>query len=217
METPSTHKSESNRHLPRHRRYAKPIARPRPHANANHVHRHADPADTAVDALQLDPLLTPTELQIDLAASQPKAAALLRPTIVGLLNMAEFTHNVRCAVPIDEPIFQPSPAETIFDSFEPLADYSATLRMRNNDAVARRIKLLQPDSSAFAIEVPAQLRAAGGKVAPGMEVTFRVRFAPRAAQDYECDLMCVTEREKFVVPLRARGLRAWRMTALIHP
>ncbi|KAJ1622759.1 hypothetical protein T492DRAFT_884726, partial [Pavlovales sp. CCMP2436] len=41
-----------------------------------------------------------------------------------------------------------------------------------------------------------------------MEVVFFVSFAPRDPVDYACDLLCVTEREKFVIPMRARGPRA---------
>ncbi len=45
------------------------------------------------------------------------------------------------------------------------------------------------------------------KVAPGMEVSFVVRFTPDSMKDYQCDLVCMTEREKFAIPLRAIGSR----------
>ena len=45
------------------------------------------------------------------------------------------------------------------------------------------------------------------KAAPGMEVAFVVKFTPDSMKDYQCDLVCMTEREKFVVPLRAIGSR----------
>jgi len=46
------------------------------------------------------------------------------------------------------------------------------------------------------------------KVAPGMEITYIVKFFPEAKSDYAYDLMVITEREKFIVPIRAMGCRA---------
>ena len=45
----------------------------------------------------------------------------------------------------------------------------------------------------------------GSKVAPGMEVAFRVVFAPLDREDYAIDLIVATERERFVVPVRCVG------------
>jgi len=172
------------RTLPAHLRYAKPPP-----------------------SLMAEELPLPSQLAAELKGIAQRHAALTRPRVVGLFNMADFTHHTDSVVPLDQPLFQPSPPEVVFDAFEPLQHYTTMLTFRNNDNVARRLKVLSPDSSAFTIEQPKQLRAAGGKVAPGMEVQFRVHFAPRASQDYSCDLACVTEREKFLVSLRARGPR----------
>lgn len=43
------------------------------------------------------------------------------------------------------------------------------------------------------------------KIAAGIEVCYTLRFKPDQAQDYEVDLVCCTEREKFLVPVRAIG------------
>jgi len=149
----------------------------------------------------------PSKLAAELKGIAHRHAALTRPRVVALFNMSDFTHHTDSVVPLEEPMFQPSPPEVVFDEFEPLQQYSTILTFRNNDNVARRLKVLAPDSTAFTIEPPKQLKVTGGKVAPGMEVQFRVHFAPRASQDYACDLACVTEREKFLVSLRARGPR----------
>lgn len=50
--------------------------------------------------------------------------------------------------------------------------------------------------------------SAGSKIAPGLEVTFLVKFSPEAKIDYNYDLIMETEREKFVVPIIAIGKRA---------
>lgn len=41
-----------------------------------------------------------------------------------------------------------------------------------------------------------------------MEISYIVKFAPEAKSDYAFDLMVLTEREKFIVPIRAIGCRA---------
>lgn len=48
----------------------------------------------------------------------------------------------------------------------------------------------------------------GNKVAPGMEISFIIRFSPEAKIDYNYDLTIVSEREKFIVPIVAIGKRA---------
>ena len=151
---------------------------------------------------------TPSLLMAELKGTVRQPVALKRPEMIEILNMSEYTHNTDSIVPLDEPLFQPSPPEVVFESFEPLAKYTAVLHMRNNDTVQRRIKILAPDSSVFTVEPPKALKGAGGgKVAPGMEVIFKVHFSPRANTDYHCQLMCVTEREKFAVGVSARGPR----------
>jgi hypothetical protein len=77
--------------------------------------------------------------------------------------------------------------------------------------VARRLKLEPIDSPFFKLSVPLNKRGlpvTDSRVAPGMEVFFTVTFTSRERlRDYNYDLVCVTEREKFIVPLRARGVR----------
>ena len=161
---------------------------------------------------------TPSLLAAELKGEARLPAALRRPRIVGLLNMSQYTHNVTSVVPLEEPLFQPSPPEVVFDTFEPLREYTTLLRFRNNDNVNRRIKILAPDSSAFTVEPPkALLSAGGGKVAPGMECTFKVHFAPKDAKDYYCELVCLTEREKFLVSVSVRARARNHISAHFSP
>ncbi|CAM9191035.1 unnamed protein product, partial [Phaeothamnion confervicola] len=64
----------------------------------------------------------------------------------------------------------------------------------------------------FSVSGPRAPRRLGdlkqSKVAPGMEVSFEITFSPQEIRDYSADLLVITEREKFVVPLRALGPRA---------
>ena len=44
-----------------------------------------------------------------------------------------------------------------------------------------------------------------------MEVQYVVKFSPEERVDYVHELICVTEREKFIVPIRAIGARGRRV------
>ena len=118
---------------------------------------------------------------------------------------------MRSAVDIEQPLFQPFPAEVKYKDYAPFGVYEQTLFFRNNDHVARRIKVLPPQSPFFEVVGPrtaAQTELKQGKVAAGMEVCFVVKFRPQEVKEYRVDLVCCTEREKFVVPVRALGPRA---------
>ncbi|CAJ1447961.1 unnamed protein product [Effrenium voratum] len=133
----------------------------------------------------------------------------MTPRIVAFQNMGDFTHQVDSVVPVDEPLFQATPPEIRFSDFECLQSLDATLHLRNQDNVARRVKVLQPDSTFFKV-LPGKGRKANGegdnKVAPGMEVSYIVRFTPdQQVEDYSYDLVVVTERERFIVTIRATG------------
>lgn len=77
---------------------------------------------------------------------------------------------------------------------------------------------MAPDSKLFSIAPCKQTKSKGAgaadldvmssRVAPGMEVSYFVRFSPEAKIDYAYDLTVVTERERFVVPIRAIGCRS---------
>lgn len=112
--------------------------------------------------------------------------------------------NPPTTVNLDDPLFQPFPPEIVFKGYTPYENYEMTLTMRNNDRVARTITVLPPNSTIFSI-IPKS--PADKKIAAGMETTFQVRFSPDADRDFQYDLVCVTEREKFMVPIRTIGSR----------
>ena len=57
--------------------------------------------------------------------------------IVDLVNMRDFTNQLQSIVSIDEPLFEPSPREIVFDHFEPFETYTLELTLRNKDNVCR--------------------------------------------------------------------------------
>ena len=94
--------------------------------------------------------------------------------------------------------------------------------------MARSVKIIPPDSKLFqvfrckknsetiskkggtdsAFKQPKDVDNMSSRVAPGMEISYIIKFSPEAKIDYSYDLMIVTEREKFEVPIRAVGCRA---------
>ena len=137
------------------------------------------------------------------------------PQIIELLDISANSCQADTSVSVDEPLFQPLPCEVVFTDFAPFESHTQTLYMRNNDRFNRNIRIVAPSSAAFTVTGPHPVkksrRAKGqlcdGKVAPGMEVCFIVHFTSRECRDYCCDLVCVTDREKFIVPVTAVGPR----------
>jgi hypothetical protein len=138
-----------------------------------------------------------------------------KPQITAFLDIAQFSNHAESKVPVDQTLFSVHPPVVTFKDFEGLQTYEATVTLRNQDHVARRLKVHPPDSPFFEL-APGRRSAgankrsqagsgSGDKVAPGMEVTYVIRFKPDARIDYSYDLVFITEREKFSVPIRASG------------
>ncbi|XP_073515931.1 hydrocephalus-inducing protein homolog isoform X2 [Phyllobates terribilis] len=127
------------------------------------------------------------------------------PRIIQMLDMSETTHQKFSSVDLEQALFQPFPSEIIFQNYIPCETYEVPLVLRNSDKVPRLVKVTQESSPYFQIVSPNDVCH---KVAPGMPSTFHVLFTPEENKDYVHELICITERERFVVPVRAIGARA---------
>lgn len=58
---------------------------------------------------------------------------------------------------------------------------------------------------ATGFSVPSDIDNMSCKVAPGMLISYIIWFSPETKSDFSYDLTVVTEREKFIVPIRAVG------------
>ena len=76
----------------------------------------------------------------------------------------------------------------------------------------RRVTVEPPDHPAFKV-IPMKLPSTTGRVAPGMDVAYRVVFSPDKKEDYHCNLICKTEREQFVIPVHCLGARGTDLLA----
>lgn len=153
--------------------------------------------------------MTPSKFLFDMQMNTEQKLAnthIMRiPKKIELLDMADTSLQKFSQVNIDEPMFQPFPSEIYFQNFEPYEVYEVPLILRNNDKVPRLVKVTQADSPYFEIISPHDV---GHKVGPGLPTTFKLQFRPEEKKDYNHELVCITEREKFIVPVRAIGARA---------
>ncbi|XP_027261798.1 hydrocephalus-inducing protein homolog isoform X2 [Cricetulus griseus] len=158
---------------------------------------------------EVNRMLTPSEFlkEMSLTTEQKLASTriICRPQIIELLDMGETTHQKYSGVDLDQALFQPFPSEIIFQNYSPCEVYEVPLVLRNNDKIPRMVKVVEESSPYFKIISPKDI---GHKVAPGVPSIFRILFTPEENKDYAHMLTCITEREKFIVPVKARGARA---------
>jgi hydrocephalus-inducing protein len=139
------------------------------------------------------------------AATQRKPSSPTKaPRIIEFMDISELSNHKTALLDVDTPLFRPTPSEVLFQRFGAAEAQSVAIALRNVDSVPRRLKLLQSESPYFEIVAPEN---AGAKVAPGMELTYKVVFQPNGVRDYADEIVCLTEREKFVIPIRAVGSR----------
>lgn len=55
--------------------------------------------------------------------------------IIAHLNMAEYTHYVQTRVPIDRPLFEPTPKRIELVEYEPFGSYDIIINLQNQDYV----------------------------------------------------------------------------------
>ena len=179
-------------------------------ARLYHRYERASPETSDVRAR-----LSPSEALAAARGTDGAAAPRPVPQIIELLDISAISCQTETSVSVGEPLFQPLPCEVVFADFAPFSAHTQTLYMRNNDRFNRNIRVVAPVSDAFRVTGPHPVKRSrrlkgeicDGKVAPGMEVCFVVHFKSRECRDYCCDLVCVTDREKFIVPVTAVGPR----------
>ncbi|XP_077746033.1 hydrocephalus-inducing protein homolog isoform X4 [Canis aureus] len=158
---------------------------------------------------EVNRMLTPSEFLKEMSLTTEQRLAntrlMCRPQIIELLDMGETTHQKFSGIDLDQALFQPFPSEIVFQNYTPCEVYEVPLVLRNNDKIPRMVKVVEESSPYFRVVSPKDI---GHKVAPGVPAIFRILFTPEENKDYAHVLTCITEREKFIVPIKARGARA---------
>ncbi|KAF4028176.1 ASH domain-containing protein [Phytophthora infestans] len=154
--------------------------------------------------------LKPSEILTAFSTAKAHASKHATSRVIELVNAEDHTLHVSSTVPLHQPLFVAMPAEVWIDEYTPFEPLSIKLRFRNCDTVVRRLMIESPRSPIFRVwpweaRNSKPDRVENGKVAAGMEIAFVLEFFPQEVTDYSLDLVCCTERERFLLPIRVRG------------
>ncbi|XP_064242899.1 hydrocephalus-inducing protein homolog isoform X1 [Passer domesticus] len=153
--------------------------------------------------------LTPSAFQQEVSLSTKqrlaKAKKLSLPQIVQPQDKHESSHHKFLAAEPEQSSFQPCPPEVVFQNYTPGEVYEVPVVLRNRDKVPHLVKVTLESSPYFQLVGPNDVCC---KVPPGLYAIVRVLFTPGQNKDYFHKLLCTTEREEFIVPIRAIGPRA---------
>ncbi|XP_075290236.1 hydrocephalus-inducing protein homolog isoform X2 [Opisthocomus hoazin] len=167
--------------------------------------RNAKLAREAEEPVTLTPSAFLKERSLTTKQRLASTREMRRPQIIQPLDMSEASHQKFSVVDLEQSSFQPFPSEVVIQNYVPHEVYEVPLILRNKDKVPRLVKVVLESSPYF------KLISHSGvcrKVAPGMSSSFRILFTPEENKDYFHQVTCITEREKFLVPIRAIGARA---------
>ncbi|XP_039554354.1 hydrocephalus-inducing protein-like, partial [Passer montanus] len=134
-----------------------------------------------------------------------KAKKLSLPQIVQPQDKHESSHHKFLAAEPEQSSFQPCPPEVVFQNYSPGEVYEVPVVLRNRDKVPHFVKVTLESSPYFQLVGPNDVCC---KVPPGLYAIVRILFTPGQNKDYFHKLLCTTEREEFIVPIRAIGPRA---------
>ncbi|KAL9822953.1 hydrocephalus-inducing protein-like [Geothlypis trichas] len=109
------------------------------------------------------------------------------------------------SVPPKQNLVQISPPEVVFQHFDPHGVSEMALSLTNVGKVPQEVKVSMESSPYFQLSCSSDVSRL---VPPGASAPVRIRFTPGENKDYSHELVCVTENERIVVPIRAIGARA---------
>ncbi|XP_066196391.1 hydrocephalus-inducing protein homolog, partial [Sylvia atricapilla] len=153
--------------------------------------------------------LTPSafreEMSLTTKQRLARAKKLTLPPIVQPQAKHETSHHKSVAADPEQSSFQPCPPEVVFQNYTPGEVCEMPVLLRNRDKVPHLVKVTLESSPYFELVGP---KDACRKVPPGLSSTVHVLFTPAENKDYFHKLVCISEREEFIVPIRAIGARA---------
>ncbi|XP_058702211.1 hydrocephalus-inducing protein homolog [Poecile atricapillus] len=153
--------------------------------------------------------LTPSAFQKEMSLTTKQRLAIAKklslPQIVQPEDKHETSHQKFLAADPEQSSFQPCPPEVVFQNYTPGEVCEVPLVLRNMDKVPHVLKVTLESSPYFQLVGP---NDACRKVPPGLSMTVRILFTPEQNKDYFHQVTCITEREEFIVPIRAIGARA---------
>ncbi|XP_064262842.1 hydrocephalus-inducing protein-like isoform X1 [Passer domesticus] len=152
--------------------------------------------------------LLPSKFQQDKFANTKKKEAStggrILPRIGPWIDLSKTGPKLPSAPP-KQNLLQISPPEVIFQNFNTHDVSEMTVSLMNVDKFPHVVKVSMERSPYFQVMGS---NDAYRLLVPAVSVPVRIRFSPGENKDYSHQLLCVTERERIVVPIRAIAARA---------
>ncbi|XP_053809144.1 hydrocephalus-inducing protein homolog [Vidua chalybeata] len=126
------------------------------------------------------------------------------PRISPFLDMSETRPKLPPVAP-KQSLFRVSPPEMVFQNFVAHEVSEMALSFMNKDKISRMVKVCMESSPYFELACPSDVYHI---VPPGASARVRIRFTPDEIKDYSHELVCMTAKERIVVPIRAIGAKA---------
>ncbi|XP_039931612.2 hydrocephalus-inducing protein homolog [Hirundo rustica] len=155
--------------------------------------------------LKVTPSAFQKEMSLTTKQRLARAKKLTLPQIVQPQAKHETSHHKSSATDPEQSSFQPCPPEVVFQNYSPGQVCEIPVLLRNRDKVPHLLKVTLESLPYFKLVGPNDVYR---KVPPGLYTTVRILFTPAENKDYFHKLVCITEREEFIVPIRAIGARA---------
>ncbi|TRZ17353.1 hypothetical protein HGM15179_009768 [Zosterops borbonicus] len=153
--------------------------------------------------------LTPSAYQEEMSLTTKqrlaRAKKLNLPPIVQPQAKSQTSHHKSSAADPEQSSFQPCPPEVVFQNYTPGEVCEVPVLLRNRDKVPHLLKVTLESSPYFELVGP---NSVCRKVPAGLSSTVRVLFTPAENKDYFHKFVCISEKEEFIVPIRAIGARA---------
>ncbi|XP_062355744.1 hydrocephalus-inducing protein homolog [Cinclus cinclus] len=108
-------------------------------------------------------------------------------------------------VPPIESLLQVSPPEMVFQKFIAHEVSEMVLSLTNKDKSPRLVKVYMERSPYFELVCPSDVRHI---ILPGTSSHVRIRFTPDETENYSHELVCLTARDRIVVPIQAIAAQA---------
>ncbi|KAG8344280.1 Hydin [Trypanosoma vivax] len=98
--------------------------------------------------------------------------------------------------------FEVVPQEIVIRDFKVHETYEVNVTLKNTSKETQFVRVKQPPSRFITVKL-ARHNADTTKVAMGLSVTYTICFKAEEDRDYKCDIVVITNREEFTIPLRA--------------
>ncbi|CAN8216874.1 unnamed protein product [Coccothraustes coccothraustes] len=151
--------------------------------------------------------LLPSKFQREKFPSRKKEASTggsILPRIGPFLDRSETRPKLPSTAP-KQSWFGVSPPEMVFQNFVAGEVSEMVLSLINKDKIPWLVKVSMESCPYFQLACP---RDVYHVVPAGASAPVRIRFSPAENKDYCHELVCMTARERIVVPIRAIGARA---------